>query len=161
MLIKAVQVLSCFYNFHVQLQNQCFGQLTARERQTACSIRDMKHGLSTLSLMRSLWRSCFTASVSFSLAATSASMREPHSMVSSRSQACTFWEYAEPACRALPPSTRESETNRCKPTARLAAGCQLREARRVGEDVIRLCAGPQLVHASVMPHAYGLSCVLV
>ena len=52
----------------------------------------------TLSLMRSLWRSCLVASVSFSLAAMSVSMRVAQSRASSRSQPCTFTEHAKAAC---------------------------------------------------------------
>ena len=66
--------------------------------QTGLTLMCMFRG--TLSLMRSRWRSCLTCSVSFSLAAMSASMRMPHSRASSRNQPCTFKECADRACTA-------------------------------------------------------------
>lgn len=52
----------------------------------------------TLRAMRSLWRSCLTVCVSFSLAARSASILEAHSSASSLNHPCTFTEYAAVAC---------------------------------------------------------------
>lgn len=52
----------------------------------------------TLRAMRSLWRSCFTVWVSFSLAARSASTLEPHSKASSLSHPWTFSEWPDEAC---------------------------------------------------------------